>query len=197
MVINSDFHLTADGPVERPVIDAEQRGLGPLYRLYQTASGWIQLACVTEQEWADLAAVVGDGVLLDDERFATAASRKEHADELSGWLEGELRTSTAAEWSVRFEKRGVPAEVSRETYASDMFDDEDTKNSGWVVDYQMPQFGLVKQIGTLVELSETPGRIAGPPPLLGQHTVEILAELGYSAQEAETFKERGVVHYPL
>jgi crotonobetainyl-CoA:carnitine CoA-transferase CaiB-like acyl-CoA transferase len=196
MVINSDFHLTEAGPVARPMIDAEQRGIDPLYRLYRTSEGWIQLVCLTEQEWVDLASVVGGDELLHDDRFATPAARRKHADQLAARLEAVMLERPAAHWSAVFDQHGIPAEVSRETYATDMFDDQDAVNSGWVVDYQMPQFGLLKQIGMLVELSETPGRIAGPPPLLGQHTVEILAELGYDAEQADILKQRGVVAYP-
>ena len=195
MVINSDFHLTDEGPVQRPVIDAEQRGIDPLYRLYRCREGWIQVACVSEREWVGFASAT-DAELLRDSRFDTPAGRSEHADELSACLEQVLLRRTAADWSSDFHQRRVPAEISRESYASDMFDDADAAESGWVVDYEMPQFGLVKQIGMLVELSDTPGRIAGPPPLLGQHTVEILTELGYGVEDADLLKQRGVVTFP-
>jgi crotonobetainyl-CoA:carnitine CoA-transferase CaiB-like acyl-CoA transferase len=151
---------------------------------------------VTEQEWAHLASAMGDGVLQRDARFATAAARAKHDGELSSWLETQLLERTAAEWSALFDQHRVPAEVSRDTYATDMFDDADAVASGWVAAYQMRQFGLLKQIGMLLELSETPGRIAGPPPLLGQHTGEILRELGYSAEQTDALKHQGVVTYP-
>jgi crotonobetainyl-CoA:carnitine CoA-transferase CaiB-like acyl-CoA transferase len=136
------------------------------------------------------------GPLQRDARFATAEARREHDDQLAFWLETQLRTRPAAEWSEWFDRHGIPAEVSRDTYAADMFDDPDAIESGWIAAYRMPQFGLLKQIGLLVEFSETPGRIAGPPPLLGQHTAEILAELGYTTEQTAALKQRGVVTYP-
>jgi crotonobetainyl-CoA:carnitine CoA-transferase CaiB-like acyl-CoA transferase len=173
MTINSDLYLTAAGPVARPVLDADQRGLGDWYRLYETAEGWIVVACVTADERARLQALVGDGQLEDA-----------------------FRGATAAEWVSRLDAAGVPAEISRPTYATDIFDDPDAVEQGWVVSYDHPEVGRLHQIGTLLQLSSTPGRIAGPPPALGQHTVEILGELGYSADDARALKDERIVNFP-
>ena len=90
----------------------------------------------------------------------------------------------------------MPAEISRPTYASDIFDDSEAIDKGWVVAYQHPEVGRLEQVGSLLELSATPGRIAGPPPALGQHTVEILAELGYGADEAIVLRDKRIVNFP-
>ena len=173
MTINSDLYLTADGPSDRPVLDVEQRGLGDWYRLYETADGWITVACVTDSERDRLRQLVGGRPM--EECFKTA---------------------TAEEWVARLDRAGVPAEISRQTYAQDIFDDPDAIGEGWVVTYDHPEVGRLEQIGTLVALSGTPGRIAGPPPSLGQHTVEILAELGYTADETMALRESKVVNFP-
>ena len=195
MTLNSDFHFTKDGPFQRPAIDPEQRGVGPLYRLYRTKEGWLQVACVKPEQWARLAQALGGG-LAQDSRFATPEARRANADELAAALEKAFLSKTADEWQRLLDAAGAPAEVSRETYAQDMSHDPDATASGWVAEYPMPGLGLLKQIGTLLELSETPGRIAGPPPLLGQHTQEILAELGYPSEYGQELKQRGVVTYP-
>jgi crotonobetainyl-CoA:carnitine CoA-transferase CaiB-like acyl-CoA transferase len=170
MTISSDLYLRADGPVERPVLDAEQRGLADHYRLYETADGWVMVACVTAEERRRFAALVDGG----------------SAEELFGG-------ATAAEWVARLDDAGIPAEISRETYCTDLFDDADAVEEGWVVSYQHAEVGKLEQIGTMLNLSETPGRIAGPPPALGQHTVEILTELDYTAEEIDSMRERRVI----
>ena len=62
-----------------------------------------------------------------------------------------------------------------------------------VVEYDHPLVGKMWQMGIPVKLSETPGRIFGPPPVLGQHTAEILAELGYSPDKIEALSQKKVV----
>jgi crotonobetainyl-CoA:carnitine CoA-transferase CaiB-like acyl-CoA transferase len=196
VTLNSDLFITKDGPASRPVIDKEQRGLGPLYRLYETKRGWILLACLTPEEWMKLTEALREANLAQDSRFATPQGRKQHASELSALLESVFIQKTAEEWFRTLDAHKVPVEISSETYWKDMFDDPDAINSGFVVEYEMPVYGRLKQIGTWVEFSDTPGRIWGPPPLLGQHTVEILQELGYTANDARNLKGKGVVTFP-
>ena len=173
MTINSDLYLRADGPAERAVLDVDQRGLSDWYRLYETADGWITVACVTEAERTRLGRLLG-----------------------SGSMEEAFRSATAEEWLARLDGAGVPSEISRPTYAQDIFDDPEAIEQGWVVSYEHPEIGRLHQIGTLLHLSATPGRIAGPPPALGQHTVEVLGELGYSGTDAQALKDKRVVNFP-
>jgi crotonobetainyl-CoA:carnitine CoA-transferase CaiB-like acyl-CoA transferase len=196
MTVNSDMYLTPSGPIARPTLDARQRGTGPLRRLYETADGWLMVSCSTQQQWERLAAQVGPPELLSDERFSTDEGRRVHAEQLGARLEPIFRTRTAKEWWSTLDAAGVPVEVSDPTYAATMFDDEDAADAGWVTAYDTPHLGLFKQIGLLVELSDSPGRVAGPPPLLGQHTAQILGEIGYSPAQVRELKAQGVVTYP-
>jgi crotonobetainyl-CoA:carnitine CoA-transferase CaiB-like acyl-CoA transferase len=63
-----------------------------------------------------------------------------------------------------------------------------------VVELEHPLIGTTKALGVPVKLSETPGAVTRPAPTLGQHTVEILAEVGYSAEEVEALRQAGVVY---
>ena len=137
MTINSDLYLTADGPSDRPVLDVEQRGLGDWYRLYETADGWISVACVTDGERDRLRRLVGGRP-----------------------MEESFKTATAEEWVARLDREGVPAEISRPTYAQDIFDDPEAIGEGWVVAYDHPEVGRLEQIGTL---SSCPGPPAASP----------------------------------
>jgi crotonobetainyl-CoA:carnitine CoA-transferase CaiB-like acyl-CoA transferase len=184
MTISSDLYLREDGPCERPVLDGQQRGLSDWYRLYETADGWITVACVS-----------------DDHRDRLQQTIAAAAQDGSGGPEGVVAEAvflqaTAAEWLTRLDQAGVPAEISRPTYSTDIFDDPEAVDKGWVVAYQHPEVGRLEQIGSLLELSATPGRIAGPPPALGQHTVEILVELGYSNDDATVLKDKRIVNFP-
>jgi len=66
-----------------------------------------------------------------------------------------------------------------------LHDDPEITQRGWVISYQHPFAGRLDQIGLLFDLSATPGRIQGPPLIVGQHSREILAELGYTAEQIE------------
>ena len=175
---NTDAWIGPDGWSERPRTDQQQTGLGPLYRLYPTSDGWIALACLGESHWAALAKVVPG--LDGDARFATPP-RAANADALTDVLAAFLVTRTAQDaFDAARRRRRAGRDRRRRTRGRTWFDQPDLVAAGLVADYEHPQYGRFRQFGHLVHLSDTPGRIAGPPPLLGQHSREVLAELGYS-----------------
>jgi crotonobetainyl-CoA:carnitine CoA-transferase CaiB-like acyl-CoA transferase len=88
---------------------------------------------------------------------------------------------------------GVPAEVSSDTFAPELFADEEAWARGLLVRQLHPTLGALEQHGHLVELSDTPGRLCRPSPLCGQHSVEILGELGLSDVAIEDLVASGVV----
>ncbi len=91
---------------------------------------------------------------------------------------------------------GVPVEMAREDARRTWFTQPDLVAAGLVADYVHPTYGRFRQFGHLVGLSETPGRIAGPPPLLGQHSREVLADLGYTDAEIADLRDLGVTLWP-
>jgi crotonobetainyl-CoA:carnitine CoA-transferase CaiB-like acyl-CoA transferase len=74
--------------------------------------------------------------------------------------------------------------------------DGDNERLGLVTEYEHPLMGRMRQFGNLVDFSDTPGRIAGPPPMVGEHTREILAGLGYDEAEIDELRREGVVTWP-
>jgi crotonobetainyl-CoA:carnitine CoA-transferase CaiB-like acyl-CoA transferase len=198
MLYTADSWLAADGtPSPRPELDREQLGLGPLYRLYETRDGWLQLAAVREEHWPALCGVLRRPDLAADPRFATAAARAEHRAELTAVLTGAFLADHALNWRRALDTAGVPAEVSVETWDGEtvLFDD-DLVRLGLVAEYEHPLLGRVRQFGNLITFSDTPGKPGWPAPMLGQHTREILAELGYDETAIEGFRARGIVSWP-
>ncbi len=192
--LNTDAWIGPDGWSVRPRTDAQQTGLGPLYRLYETSDGWIAIACLGTSHWDALTKVVPG--LADDPRFADADARRADADALGDTIAGFLAGSTAQDAFDLLDGAGVPAEIAPEDAVRTWFTAPDLVAAGLVADYQHPAYGRFRQFGHLVTLSETPGRIAGPPPLLGQHSREVLAEVGYSVDEMEDLRRRGVTTWP-
>jgi crotonobetainyl-CoA:carnitine CoA-transferase CaiB-like acyl-CoA transferase len=196
-MLSSDALLAGGEPVPRPRLDAGQHGLGACYRLYETTAGWIQIAAVKPEHWRPLCDAVGAPDLADDPRFASAAARDEHRAELEALLERRFATRTAVTWSRRLDDAGVPNEIALDTFEGEgaLFD-ADNVRLGLVTEYEHPLMGTLRQYGTLVDFSDTPPEITAPPPLVGQHTREVLAGLGCSDAEIDELRAQGVVYWP-
>jgi crotonobetainyl-CoA:carnitine CoA-transferase CaiB-like acyl-CoA transferase len=193
----SDATLVNGEPVPRPKLDANQTGLDPCYRLYETNDGWIQIAAIKREQWEGLCRALGVPELIDDARFADAAARAKHRQQLELLLAPRFATRTAVQWTHALDDNGVPNEVAVDTKAGElvMFDG-DNERLGLVAEYEHPILGRMRQFGSLIDFSETPGRIAGPPPIVGQNTRDILGWLGYSDADMDTLKEQGAVYWP-
>jgi crotonobetainyl-CoA:carnitine CoA-transferase CaiB-like acyl-CoA transferase len=192
--LNTDAWIGPEGWSERPRTDARQTGFGPLYRLYETSDGWIALACLGESHWAALANVVPG--LDGDARFADAGARRVHAAALADVIGSYAGGLTAQDAFDALDGADVPVEVAPEDAGRTWLRQPDVVAAGLVADYEHPTYGRFRQFGHLVNLSETPGRIGGPPPRLGEHSREVLALLGYSPEEIEGLRARGVTCWP-
>jgi crotonobetainyl-CoA:carnitine CoA-transferase CaiB-like acyl-CoA transferase len=198
MLYTADSWLAADGtPSARPALDQEQLGLGPLYRLYETRDGWLQLAAVREAHWQALCGALRRPGLVADPRFATAAARAQHRGELTAVLTEAFLADHALNWRRALDAAGVPSEVSVDTCDGEtMLFDDDLVRLGLVAEYEHPLLGRVRQFGNLITFSDTPGKPGRPAPMLGQHTREILGELGYDETAIHGFRARGIVGWP-
>jgi crotonobetainyl-CoA:carnitine CoA-transferase CaiB-like acyl-CoA transferase len=196
-MLSSDALLVAGEAVPRPQLDADQCGIDACYRLYRTNDGWIQIAAVEQRHFDALCRTLGLAELLEDARFVDHVARHEHRQQLEALLAPQFATRTAIVWSRVLDDAGVPNEVPRDTNAGEaVFFDADNERLGLVTEYDHPIVGRMRQFGNLIDFSDTPGRIAGPPPLVGQHTREILASLGYDDEQMRSLKSEGVVYWP-
>jgi crotonobetainyl-CoA:carnitine CoA-transferase CaiB-like acyl-CoA transferase len=198
MLYTADSWLGPDGmPPVRPTLDAEQLGIDALYRLYETQDGWLQVAALRPEHWPALCRVIGAAHLLDAARFATAENRREHRAELTAALAEAFKGDLATNWRRELMAAGVPAEVSVNTWDGEtiLFDDELVR-LGLITEYQHPLLGRVRQFGNLITFSDTPGTQERAAPMVGQHTREILGELGYADTAVDDYRARGVVTLP-
>jgi crotonobetainyl-CoA:carnitine CoA-transferase CaiB-like acyl-CoA transferase len=178
--LNTDAWIGPDGWSERPRTDAHQTGFGPLYRLYETSDGWVAIACLGDTHRRALEGVVP---ALD-------------STDMTATLEAFFASHTMQSAFDLLDAAGVPVEMAREDARRAWFTQPDVVAAGLVADYEHPTYGRFRQFGHLVNLSDTPGRIAGPPPLLGQHSREVLAVLGYSDAEIAQLRDQGVTLWP-
>jgi crotonobetainyl-CoA:carnitine CoA-transferase CaiB-like acyl-CoA transferase len=139
----------------------------------------------TEEHWDRLSAAMDAGSLALDARFSTPASRAANDAALATALAAMFRESPAGEWFEKLDAAGVPCEICDPQFALNLHDDPEMKARGWVVSHQHPFVGRLDQVGVPFDFSETPARVQGPPLIVGQHSRELLAELGYVAAEID------------
>jgi crotonobetainyl-CoA:carnitine CoA-transferase CaiB-like acyl-CoA transferase len=161
------------------------------YQAFRVKDGYVNVAVGSEAIWARFTAAIGAPHLAADPRFRTNADRVEHREALIPLLEAVFVTSTMAEWTQTLEAAGVPAGPIYQL--SDLFSDPQVHHRRMVVEIDHPRAGRIKQTGVPIKLSQTPGRIASPPPMLGQHTEAILRELGCTDAEIAALRRDGAI----
>jgi crotonobetainyl-CoA:carnitine CoA-transferase CaiB-like acyl-CoA transferase len=177
--------ITSDGSVaaDRQKLDSEQYGWSALYRLYETSDGWLCLAALDEASWVNLCTALDRSDLAADSRFATSESRRRHDSELVAELRSSFEARPAGEWFQVLDQHGVPCEVSDPDFVMRFFSDPEAHEKDLVVSFRHPVVGEMTMAGLYFDLSDTPGKIWGPPVWPGRDTKWILAEVGYSPDE--------------
>ncbi len=197
-IYTSDAHLVNGTPAPRPHLDKQLSGVSATYRVYPTQDDdWICIAAVTDDDFTRLCNALGLPELATDSRFATNDDRLRHRRQLESMLEPCFLAKTARYWSRTLDDAGVPNEVPVETQGGELpLFDSDNVDLGLVAHYEHPVLGDVRQFGELIGFSETPARIFGPPPLVGQHTREILRQLGHDDASIDDLVASGVCYEP-
>ena len=165
-----DGFMRYEGMSPRPLPDSDQYGVGPLRRVYRTSDGWI----------------------------AVAADLPETSDALTWLTSSDQAERTFADMTVSealetLASRSIPCAPVVHDYVSGFFTDPQAEANRMMTEFDHPTVGTVKLSGNLVSFdgfTTLPGR---PTPLLGQHTSEVLAELGYTPDQIDELYELGVV----
>lgn len=176
---------------ENPTRFGSQHSQVVPYQAFQTADGYAVAGVWGGDGWGPFCEALGIPELARDERYATPQDRVDRRDELTAILQREFRKRTTRQWQERFTSGGVL--FSPVNTFSDVLESEQARANELTVEVEHPTAGRLRQIAPAVKLSDTPGEVRLPPPLLGQHSREILVEAGFSEEEVTGLLGRNVV----
>jgi formyl-CoA transferase len=178
----------ATGEVPRPSGSAHQ-SIAP-YQAFRTADGYVTIGANSQAHWKTLCSALGLEALVDDPRFAMNEQRIANRDALVTEIETVTATQPTAHWTQIIGAAGIPCGP---IWTFDrVFDDPHLEARGFFADAPHPTLGPVRQLGSPMRLSATPTRIERAGPRLGEHTAEVLREIGVDEREVAELSEAGV-----
>ncbi|MFF1419412.1 CaiB/BaiF CoA transferase family protein [Streptomyces sp. NPDC058280] len=160
---------------------------------FRTADGHLNIAANRQQQFATLCRLIGREELIEDARFSHPADRKAHREQLRAEVEEGLALRTAKEWEDVLSDAGVPA--ARVLSVPDALELEQLAARDFIRRLPFPG-GRERALAVLGSPVRVDGEAVGPaspPPLLGQHTDEVLGELGYGKREIDDLRKRGAI----
>lgn len=162
------------------------------YGGYQCSDGaYINVGTLQRDQFQRFCRALDLPHLADDRRYDDPARQGELRAEMHPVVEAVLRTKTAREWIDLLDAADVPCGPILER--REVFDEPQMLANEYIVAIEHPRVGRYRMPGVPVHLSMTPGAIRRPPPLIGQHTEEILREIGYSESEIEALRTEKVI----
>jgi crotonobetainyl-CoA:carnitine CoA-transferase CaiB-like acyl-CoA transferase len=173
-----------------PAVGNHLHDLGPA-GMFETLDGRINITAWPDEAFHRLCVALELGDLWTDSRFATPRLRATHRDALTNILNAKLRLRVTADWMGILHRQRIPCGPIFDL--KQVFADPQVRHNGMVLEYDDPTAGHRRLLGFPVKLSEAPMDIRLPAPKLGEHTEEVLAELGYSQKLIEQFRHDGVL----
>ena len=162
------------------------------YQTFQTSDSWIIVAVGNDSQFRNFVRAGNREALADDPRFATNPARIEHRAALIPLLVEMVKEKTKAQWITLLEAAGVPCGPINNL--QEVFENEQVIARGIEMHVPHPTAGTMKLVASPMRLSKTPVEVRMPPPLLGQHTDEVLRdELGMSTSQINELHQRGIV----
>lgn len=162
------------------------------YQAFPTGDGWINIGAIGQSNWERIGPVLGLPGLASDERFADNGARMRHRDALVETMSAVLKTRSTDHWVAAFERAGVPAGPVKTM--TQVLDDPQVKARDMIVRVDHPVAGSIEALGCPIKFGNGDGLTTRGAPLYGQHTAEVMRELGYAEAEIGRLAADRVVH---
>jgi formyl-CoA transferase/CoA:oxalate CoA-transferase len=162
------------------------------YQLFHASDGDVVAGAWAEDSWPRFCHAIGHAALEKDVRFASNRDRMRNITELNAILKRRFAERTVAEWEEAFHDANAlfgPVLTVPQVLAHPQ-----AQALGMVQSIEHPRAGTIPALAAPIMMSATPGAIRRPPPLFGQHTHEVLREIGYSDAEIGRLVDQGIVH---
>jgi len=186
------YHLTryfASGLIPQP--SGSGAPLSVPYQAFKATDDWLVIAAFNDRMWSGFCAAVGRQDWERDPRFARASDRGDNRELLIGLINDHLGTQPAQHWIGRLEAASVPCTLVNRI--DQIVEDEQVRARDMIVEIDVPELGRIKVAGLPLKFSQTPGEIRRHPPHLGEHTAEVLRELGYDETKVAALAQRGAI----
>ena len=161
------------------------------YGLFPTRDGQIALAPADDAFFGRLADALREPGLKTDPLYATQSARVVNRTRINAIVGGKLAANTTDFWVETLNKAGVPCGPVNSV--AEVFRDPQILQQQMVMNVEQPGYGIVRMLGFPIKFSDSPCRIRRPAPRLGEHSDEILGELGFAVVEREAWRQSGVV----
>jgi formyl-CoA transferase len=177
------------GEIPEPMGSAHR--MSAPYQAIRCADGYITLGAANQRTWERFAQAIGLPELISRPEYAEDRLRVHNRHQLAQEIEAVTATRPRAHWLAVLEEVGVPCGPILD-YA-EVFADPHVQARGMVQEMDHPAGGRIRVLGPAAKLSETPARLSRPAPLYGEHTAELLRELGYSDADIKALAEAAAV----
>lgn len=162
------------------------------YETFKASDDYINIAIGNDKFWQIFCDVTGMEDLKNDPKFSSNPKRVEHRSELFDIIQNIISKRKSSEWLEIFNKNGIPAGPILSV--EQILNHPQILARNMVEEVNHPLIGNIKLTGIPVKLSDNPGRISSPPPILGQHNEEVLIDLlNYSAEDIKEFKNKKII----